>query len=104
MFVVDANPREVIAHLIVFAERTVLIRDSKDSHGNKLPSSAGTAISFVQRQSEPALPSGTLGFQHGAWLPASPHPKYKAHAPSEENREYPGLLARFSIRGLPIQP
>src|SRR5438552_327013 len=35
-FVVNANPGEVIAHFAVFAERTVLIGDSKDSHGNQL--------------------------------------------------------------------
>src|SRR5437588_9589319 len=40
-FVVNANPGEVIAHLALFAERTVFIRDSKDSYGNQLLSSAG---------------------------------------------------------------
>src|SRR3989442_10338572 len=95
-FVVDANPCEVVAHLAVFAERTVLIGDSKDSHGVKLPSSASAGIThFVQRRSEPALPSGTPEFQHGAWLPASPHPKYKAHAPSKEIRGCRGLPAGF---------
>src|ERR1700756_2551683 len=58
---------------------------------------------FVQRQSELELPSETPEFQHGAWLPASPHPKYIAHAPSEENRECSGFLARFSRRFPPAQ-
>src|SRR5258708_35519136 len=102
-FVVDANPREVVADFAVFAERTVLIGDSEDSHGNQLPSSASAGITrSVQRQSGPALPSGTPEFQHGAWLPASPHPKYKAHALSEENRGCRGSLAEFSTRARPV--
>src|SRR5205814_6954558 len=52
----------------------------------------------ARRRSEPALPSGIPGFQHGAWLPASPHPKYKAHAPSEGNREFPEYRAVFLKR------
>ena len=32
-FVVNANPGEIISHLVVFTERTVFIGDSQDSHG-----------------------------------------------------------------------
>ncbi len=81
-FIVNADPGEVVAHLVVFAEQTVFVGDSKDSHGNLSPGSGGAGITHsVRRRSEPALPSGTPEFRHGAWLPASPHPKYKAHAP-----------------------
>src|SRR6059036_1862453 len=32
-FIVDADARKVVAHLVVFAKRTIFIRDSKHSHG-----------------------------------------------------------------------
>src|SRR5260370_10092681 len=40
VFVVDANPREVVADFAVFAERTVLIRASEESHDSQSPSAA----------------------------------------------------------------
>src|SRR3981189_1480382 len=43
-FVVNANPREVVSHLAVFAERTIFIGDTKDSHGNLPPGSGTTGI------------------------------------------------------------
>src|SRR5712692_6248147 len=99
MFVVNANSGEIVAHLVVFAERTVFIGDSKDRHGNLSPGSGTAGITHsVQRRNEPTLPSGTPESQRGAWLPASPHPKYKAHAPSEENHGCRGSLAGFSKR------
>src|SRR6266481_6910434 len=104
-FVVNANSGEVVSHLIVLAERTVFIGDSKDSHGNLSPGAGSAGIThFVRRRSEPVLPSGTPGFQHGAWLPASSPPKYKAHAPSKENHGCRSFPAGFSKRVLPIQP
>src|SRR5260370_29851214 len=57
----------------------------------------------ARRQRELELPSETPEFQHGAWLPASPHPKYIAHVPSEENRECAGFLSGFSKRFPPAQ-
>src|SRR5258708_9076722 len=39
-FVVYANPREVVSHLAVFAERTIFIGESKDSHDNYLQAQA----------------------------------------------------------------
>src|SRR6202030_4068949 len=103
--VVNANSGEVVSNLIVLAERTVFIGDSKDSHGNLSPGSGGARIThFVRRRSEPVLPSGTPGFQHGAWLPASSPPKYKAHAPSKEIHGCRGCPAGFSKRVLPVRP
>src|SRR6266849_34891 len=105
MFVVNANSGEIVAHLVVFAERTVFIGDSKDRHGNLSPGSGTAGITHsVQRRNEPTLPSGTPESQRGAWLPASPHPKYKAHAPSEENRGCPGFPAGLSKCVLSVQP
>src|SRR5437879_10084928 len=104
-FVVNANPGEVITHLALFVERTVFIRDSKDCHGNQLLSSAGAEFTrSARRRSEPALPSGIPEFQRGAWLPASLHPKYKAHAPSEEIHGCRGYPGGSSKRVPPVQP
>src|SRR5207302_4403745 len=104
-FVVNANPGKVVSHLAMFAQRTVFIRDSKDSQGKSSPSSGSAGITHsVRRRSEPVLPSGTPGFQHDAWLSASSPPKYKAHAPSKENHGCRGYLAGFLKRVPPVQP
>src|SRR5882757_1361821 len=71
---------------------------------NSQVQSAQESSALLRRRSEPALPSGTPEFQHGVWLPASPPPKYKAHAPSEENHEYRGSPVEFSKPGRSVRP
>src|SRR5215218_6055334 len=79
-FVINTNTCENVSNLIMFLQRSIFVRDAKDSHDSLTPVDQRQGhTAYVMVRIESALPSETPKFQYCAWLLASSHPRYKTH-------------------------